>query len=309
MPNLVPPVTTTAEAIAYRTRVMAALPAGSSFKPLLTCYLTDDTDPDDVERGFRDGVFTGVKLYPAHATTNSAHGVTDHRKVMRVLERMEKIDMPFLLHGEDVDPSVDIFDREASFIDRYLSKWVRQFPGLRMILEHLSTKTAVDFVRSAAPQVGGTITPYHMVLTRTDMLGWGLKPYFYCMPVIKTEPDRLALRKAATSGEACYFLGTDSAPHPMSRKVAVNGVPGVFNAPVALATYARVFDEEGALDKLEAFASLNGPRHYRMAPNEGTITLEKSSWTAPSEVAVEGPDERALVYRGGETIEWRVVEN
>jgi dihydroorotase len=309
MPNLVPPVTTTAEAIAYRTRVMAALPAGSAFKPLLTCYLTDDTDPDDVERGFREGVFTGVKLYPAHATTNSAHGVTDHRKVMRVLERMEKIDMPFLMHGEDVDPAVDIFDREASFIDRYLSKWVRQLPGLRMILEHLSTKTAVDFVRSAAPQVGGTITPYHMVLTRTDMLGWGLKPYFYCMPVIKTEPDRLALRKAATSGEACYFLGTDSAPHPMSRKIAVTGVPGVFNAPVALATYARVFDEEGALDKLEAFASLNGPKHYRMAPNEGTITLEKASWTAPTEVAVEGPDERALVYRGGETIEWRVVEN
>jgi dihydroorotase len=309
MPNLVPPVTTTAEAIAYRTRVMAALPAGSAFKPLLTCYLTDDTDPDDVERGFREGVFTGVKLYPAHATTNSAHGVTDHRKVMRVLERMEKIDMPFLMHGEDVDPAVDIFDREASFIDRYLSKWVRQLPGLRMILEHLSTKTAVDFVRSAAPQVGGTITPYHMVLTRTDMLGWGLKPYFYCMPVIKTEPDRLALRKAATSGEACYFLGTDSAPHPMSRKIAVTGVPGVFNAPVALATYARVFDEEGALDKLEAFASLNGPKHYRMAPNAGTITLEKASWTAPTEVAVEGPDERALVYRGGETIEWRVVEN
>jgi len=309
MPNLVPPVTTSAEAIAYRQRVMAALPAGSTFKPLMTCYLTDDTDPDDVERGFREGVFTGVKLYPAHATTNSAHGVTDHRKIMRVLERMEKIDMPFLMHGEDVDPKVDIFDREASFIDRYLSKWVRQFPGLRMILEHLSTKTAVDFVRSAAPQVGGTITPYHMVLTRTDVLGWGLRPYFYCMPVIKTEPDRLALRQAATSGEACYFLGTDSAPHPVSRKLAVNGVPGVFNAPVALATYARVFEEEGALDKLEAFASLNGPRHYRLPPNEGTITLEKSSWTAPEEVEVEGPDERALVYRGGETIDWQVVEN
>jgi dihydroorotase len=309
MPNLVPPVTTTAEAVAYRQRVMAALPAGTDFKPLMTCYLTDDTDPDDVERGFREGVFTGVKLYPAHATTNSAAGVTDHKKIMRVLERMEKIDMPFLMHGEDVDPAVDIFDREASFIDRYLSKWVRQFPGLRMILEHLSSRAGVDFVRSAAPQVGGTITPYHMVLTRTDMLGWGLKPYFYCMPVIKTEPDRLALRKAATSGEPCYFLGTDSAPHPVSRKVAVNGVPGVFNAPVALATYAKVFEEEGALDKLEAFASLNGARHYRLPVNAATITLEKTSWTAPQEVKVEGPDERALVYRGGETIEWRVVEN
>jgi len=309
MPNLVPPVTTTAEAIAYRQRVMAALPPGSTFRPLLTCYLTDATDPDDVERGFRDGVFTGVKYYPAHATTNSAAGVTDLRNIMRVLERMEKLDMPFLMHGEDVDPTVDIFDREASFIDRYLSKWVRQFPGLRMILEHLSSRNGVDFVRSAAPQVGGTITPYHMMLTRTDWLGWGLKPYMYCMPVIKTEPDRLALRKAATSGAACYFLGTDSAPHPFSRKVAVNGVPGVFNAPVALSTYVQVFEEEGALDKLEAFASLNGARHYRMPPNQETITLERSPWTAPAEVEVEGPDERALVYRGGETIEWRVVES
>jgi dihydroorotase len=309
MPNLVPPVTTSKEAAAYRERVMAALPEGASFKPLMTCYLTDDTDPDDVERGFREGVFTGVKLYPAHATTNSAAGVTDHRKIMRVLERMEKIDMPFLMHGEDVDHAVDIFDREKSFIDRYLQKWVKQFPGLRMILEHLSSTDGVDFVRGAAPQVGGTITPYHMMLTRTDWLGWGLKPYMYCMPVIKTERDRLALRKAATSGEACYFLGTDSAPHPFARKVAVNGVPGLFNAPVALATYAQVFEEEGALDKLEAFASLNGPRHYKLPPNQETITLEKSSWTAPEEIKVEGPDERALVYRGGETIGWRVVEN
>jgi dihydroorotase len=307
MPNLVPPVTTTAEAIAYRTRVMAALPAGSAFKPLLTCYLTDDTDPDDVERGFREGVFTGVKLYPAHATTNSAHGVTDHRKVMRVLERMEKIDMPFLMHGEDVDPSVDIFDREASFIDRYLSKWVRQFPGLRMILEHLSTRTAVDFVRSAAPQVGGTITPYHMELTRTDWFGWGLKPYMYVMPVIKTERDRQALRKAATSGEACYFLGTDSAPHPVAKKLALNGIPGIFDAPVALASYAKTFEEENSLDKLEAFASLNGPAHYGLKPNQETITLEKKPWVPPEEVKVPGPDERALIYRGGETLPWQVV--
>jgi dihydroorotase len=309
MPNLVPPVTTTKEATAYRERVLAALPAGSKFKPLMTCYLTDATDPNDVERGFREGVFTGVKLYPAHATTNSAAGVTDHRKITPVLERMEKIGMPFLMHGEDVDPAVDIFDREAMFIERYLQKWVKQFPGLRMILEHLSSKNGVDFVRSAAPQVGGTITPYHMMLTRTDWLGWGLKPYMYCMPVIKTEKDRQALRKAATSGAACYFLGTDSAPHPFARKVAVSGIPGLFNAPVAIETYAKVFEEEDALDKLEAFASLNGPRHYRLPPNEETITLEKLSWTAPAEVKVEGPDERALVYRGGETIEWRVVSD
>jgi len=249
MPNLIPPVITTRDAVAYRERVIAALPAGSTFKPLMTCYLTDDTDPDDVERGFKDGVFTGVKLYPANATTNSAAGVTDYRKVMPVLERMEKIGMPFLMHGEDVDPGIDIFDREAMFIERYLSKWTRQFPGLRFILEHLSSKDGVDFVRSAAPQVGGTITPYHMILTRTDWLGWGLKPYMYCMPVIKTAKDRAALRKAATSGESCYFLGTDSAPHPMAKKLAMNGIPGLFNAPVAIETYAKVFEEEGALDQ------------------------------------------------------------
>jgi dihydroorotase len=307
MPNLIPPVISTKDAVAYRERVMAALPVGSTFKPLMTCYLTDDTDPHDVERGFKEGVFTGVKLYPANATTNSAAGVTDYRKIMPVLERMEKIGMPFLMHGEDVDPDIDIFDREAMFIERYLSKWTRQFPGVRFILEHLSSKDGVDFVRSAAPQVGGTITPYHMILTRTDWLGWGLKPYMYCMPVIKTAKDRAALRKAATSGESCYFLGTDSAPHPMAKKLAMNGIPGLFNAPVAIETYAKVFEEEGALDQLEAFASLNGPKHYRLPPNEERITLEKAAWTAPEDVKVEGPDEKALVYRGGETIEWKVV--
>jgi dihydroorotase len=307
MPNLIPPVITTKDAVAYRERVMAALPAGSTFKPLMTCYLTDDTDPHDVERGFKEGVFTGVKLYPANATTNSAAGVTDYRKIMPVLERMEKIGMPFLMHGEDVDPDIDIFDREAMFIERYLSKWTRQFPGLRFILEHLSSKDGVDFVRNAAPQVGGTITPYHMILTRTDWLGWGFKPYMYCMPVIKTAKDRAALRKAATSGESCYFLGTDSAPHPMAKKLAMNGIPGLFNAPVAIETYAKVFEEEGALDQLEAFASLNGPKHYRLPPNEERITLEKAAWTAPEDVKVEGPDDKALVYRGGETIEWKVV--
>ena len=307
MPNLVPPVRTMQDAIAYRERVMAALPRESRFTPLMTCYLTDDTDPDDVERGFRDGMLATVKLYPANATTNSAAGVTDYRKIARVLERMEKIDVPLLIHGEEVAADVDIFDREAAFIDRRLSKWVKQFPGLRMVLEHLSSKTGVDFVRSAAPQVAGTITPYHLDLTRTDWLGGGLKPMMYAMPVIKTANDRAALRQAATSGASCYFLGTDSAPHPFARKIAVTGVPGIFNAPVALATYAKVFEEEGALERLEAFASLNGPRHYRLPPNEDKIVLEKSPWTAPLEIKVAGPDERALLYRGGETIEWKVV--
>jgi dihydroorotase len=307
MPNLVPPVRTTAECVAYRERVKAALPQGSAFQPLMTCYLTDDTDPDDVERGFGDGVFTGVKLYPANATTNSAYGVTDYGKVFRVLERMEKIGMPFLIHGEYVAPDVDIFDREAVFIDRLLSKWVKQFPGLRMIMEHLSTKEGADFVASAAPQVAGTITPYHLMLTRNDWFGHGLKPFMYVMPVIKTARDREALRKAATSGAVCYFLGTDSAPHPYAKKVATTVTPGMFNAPVAIETYAQVFEEEGALDKLEAFASLNGPKHYRLPVNEATITLEKSPWTVPEEAKVAGPDERALIYRGGETIPWQVV--
>jgi dihydroorotase len=307
MPNLVPPVATAADAAAYRERVRAALPKDSTFTPLMTCYLRDDTDPDDVERGFRDGVFSGVKLYPAHATTNSAAGVTDIKHVYRVLERMEKLDMPFLMHGEVVDHDVDIFDREAVFIERRLIPLTKSFPGLRMILEHLSSKDGVDFVRSAKPQVGGTITPYHLVLTRTDWLGFGLKPYMYVMPVIKTARDREALRKAATSGESCFFLGTDSAPHPFARKVNVNGVPGTFNAPVALATYAQVFEEEGALDKLEAFAALNGAMHYKLPVNQDTITLEKTQWVAPEEIEVEGPDERALVYRGGDTIEWKVV--
>jgi dihydroorotase len=307
MPNLTPPIRTREQAIDYRDRVKAALPHGSRFTPLMTCYLTDETDPDDVERGFRDEVFAAVKLYPANATTNSAAGVTEYKKIVRVLERMEKIDMPFLMHGEEVAPDIDIFDREAAFIDRRLSKWVKEFPSLRMVLEHLSSKDGVDFVKSATPQVGGTITPYHLNLTRTDWLGAGLKPMMYAMPVIKTASDRAALRKAATSGAACYFLGTDSAPHPFARKVAISGVPGIFNAPVALATYAKVFEEEGALDKFEAFASLNGAKHYRLPPNEDKIVLEKSPWNAPVEIKVAGPDERTLLYRGGETIEWRVV--
>src|ERR1700689_573048 len=307
MPNLVPPVCTTQDGVGYRARVAAALPAGSRFKPLMTWYLTDQTDADDVERGFREGVFAAVKLYPANATTNSLAGVTDYRNVVRVFERMQKIDMPLLMHGEEVADDVDIFDREAAFIDRRLSKWTKEFPALRMVLEHLSSKTGAEFVASAAPQVAGTITPYHLILTRTDWLGGGLKPMIYAMPVIKAAADREALRKAATSGASCYFLGTDSAPHPFARKIAVSSVPGIFNAPVALATYAQVFEEEGALDKLEAFASLNGPRHYRLPPNEDRIVLEKSAWTAPVEVKVAGPDERTLLYRGGETIEWKVV--
>jgi dihydroorotase len=307
MPNLLPPVAKVKDAEAYRQRVLAARPAGSRFQPLMTCYLTDATDPDDVESGFRNKVFTAVKLYPANATTNSAAGVTDLGKVRKVFARMEKIGMTLLIHGEEVDPEVDVFDREAVFIERRLAPLLEDFPGLKVVLEHLSSKIAVDFVRAHAPQLGGTITPYHLCLNRTDWLGSGLRPYMYCMPVIKTEQDRRALVEAATSGDACFFLGTDSAPHPVAKKLNVVGAAGLFNSPVAIETYAKVFASVGRLDKLEAFASLNGPKHYGLPPNAESITLEQAAWTAPEEVRVDGPDERALVYRGGETIEWRVV--
>jgi dihydroorotase len=307
MPNLLPPVLSVKDAEAYRDRVLAARPEGSSFTPLMTCYLTDGTSADEVESGFRNRVFTAVKLYPANATTNSAYGVTDYARIRKVLQRMEKIGMPLLIHGEEVDPEVDVFDREAVFIERRLQPMLKDFPGLKVVLEHLSSRVAVDFVRSAAPQLGATITPYHLVLNRTDWLGSGLRPYMYCMPVIKTEKDRRALVEAATSGDACFFLGTDSAPHPVTKKLNVVGAAGLFNSPVAIETYAKVFDAAGKLDRLEAFASLNGPKHYGLPANSETVTLERSSWSAPEEVRVDGPDERALVYRGGETIEWRVV--
>lgn len=307
MPNLVPPVTTTADAAAYRDRVLAARPPGSDFTPLMTCYLRDDTDPDDVARGFGDGVLTAVKFYPAHATTNSAAGVTDLRRVTAVLERMQEIGMPLLLHGEVTDPDVDIFDREKVFIERTLTPLTRSFPGLRIVLEHLSTREAADFVRSAQPQVAGTITPGHLAHTRNDMLSGGLRPHLYAMPILKTARDRDALRKAATSGLPCYFLGTDSAPHAYARKVCDCGAPGMFSAPVAIETYAAVFEAEGALDRLEAFASLNGPAFYRLPPNTATITLERSLWQAPAEITA-GDGERTVLYRGGETIGWQVVD-
>ena len=307
MPNLLPPVVTAREAEAYRARVLAALPDGSGFTPLMTCYLTDNTDPDDVEAGFRAGIFTAVKMYPANATTHSAHGVTDFVKIRRVLARMEKIGMLFLIHGEEADPDTDIFDREAVFVERRLAPMLKDFPGLRVVLEHVSSREGAAFVMAHAPQVAATITPYHLMLTRTDWLGYGLRPYMYCMPVIKRREDRDALRKAAASGAPCFFLGTDSAPHPVARKLNTVGVPGIFNAPVALASYAEVFAQENALDRLEAFASLNGPAHYRLPPNSETITLERGEWTAPAEVGVDGPEERALIHRGGETLPWRVA--
>ena len=307
MPNLTPPVRTTADAIAYRDRLRAARPPGSSFEPLMTCYLTHDTDPDDIERGFGEGVFAALKLYPAHATTNAAEGVTDLGRLDRVFERAEKIGLPLSMHGEEVDPAIDIFDREAVFIDRRLGPLTTKFPGLKMILEHLTTATAVDFVRAKFPQVAGTITAHHLELTRTDMLGHGMRADLYCMPIAKTERDRRAIVAAAVSGEPCYFLGSDSAPHPLARKRAIPAAAGIFTAPTAIEIYADVFDRENALDKLEAFASLNGPRHYGMPPNEGTVTLERAPWTPPGTLPVGGPEESVPVYRGGQPLRWRLA--
>ena len=307
MPNLLPPVATAMDAAAYRRRILTALPEGAAFTPLMTIYLQDGTEVDDVEAGFRDGVLTAVKLYPAHATTNSSAGVTDFAHVRDVLARMEKIGMPLLIHGEHVAPDVDIFDREQVFVEQRLAPLLADFPGLKVVLEHLSSEVAVGFVRAHAPQLAGTITPHHLAENRNAWLGHGLRPHLYCMPVIKRESDRLALVEAATSGEACFFLGTDSAPHALGRKLAPVCAAGVFNAPAALETYAEVFDRAGRLDRLEAFASLNGPRHYGLPVNEGTVTLARADWEVPSEALVEGPEIRVSAYRGGETLPWRVA--
>ena len=305
MPNLVPPVTTVAAAEAYRARILEALPPGTDFTPLMTCYLTDDSDPDDIERGFRDGVFVAVKLYPAKATTNSAAGVTDVAKTYRVLERMEKLGMPLLLHGEVTDPSIDVFDREAVFIEHVLAPLMRDLPGLKLVLEHATTQDAVDFVREGHPTLAATITAHHLVINRNALFAGGLRPHMYCLPVAKREVHRLALRRAATSGDPKFFLGTDSAPHPVHDKERDCGCAGIFSAPAALETYAQVFAEEGALDRLEAFASLNGPKFYGRAPNEGRLTLRRERWRVPKEVAAGSG--AVQPFLAGEELDWRVM--
>jgi dihydroorotase len=305
MPNLVPPVTTVAAAEAYRTRILKALPAGAAFTPLMTVYLTDDRDPGEIERGHRVGVFTAAKLYPAHATTHSAHGVTDIRKIAPVLERMADIGMPLLVHGEVTDPSVDVFDREAVFIERVLKPLMQRLPALKIVLEHITTREAVDFVAGAGPNLAATITAHHLVINRNALFAGGFRPHMYCLPVAKRETHRLALRRAAVSGNAKFFLGTDSAPHPVHDKERDCGCAGIFSAPAALEIYAQVFDEEKALDRLEAFASLNGPRFYALKPNEERIMLRRALWTMPTEVATSAGPVRP--FRAGETLVWQLA--
>ena len=304
MPNLSPPVTTTAMAAAYRERIAAAVPARVAFTPLMTAYLTDDTDPDDLAQGFESGVLTAAKLYPAGATTNSASGVTDIRKIDRVLERMAEIGMPLCVHGEVTSADIDIFDREAVFIERVLAPLIERLPGLRVIFEHITTRQAVDFVDSAGENVAATITPQHLHINRNAILVGGIRPHLYCLPVAKREEHRLALRKAATSGSAKYFLGTDSAPHHRHAKESDCGCAGIFNAPFALESYLTVFEEEGAIDRFEAFASLNGPRFYRLPVNEDEVTLERADISVPEEV--DGGDARVVPFHAGETLGWRL---
>ena len=305
MPNLVPPVTTVAAALAYRQRIIAALPADADFTPLMTAYLTDSSDPDDIAAGHRDGVFTAVKLYPAHATTNSAHGVTDLARVMPVLERMSDIGMPLLVHGEATDPDVDVFDREAVFIDQTLDPLRRRLPELRIVLEHITTAKAVAYIGETEKNLAATITAHHLIINRNAIFQGGIRPHLYCLPIAKREKHRLALRHAATSGRACFFLGTDSAPHAIPTKETACGCAGIFTAASALELYAEVFDEEGALDRFEAFASLNGPAFYRLPVNEGRTTLQRGDWAVPKSI---GDDALAVApFRAGETLRWQLA--
>jgi dihydroorotase len=302
MPNLLPPVTTVAAARAYRRRILDALPGGSDFTPLMTCYLTDATDPEEVAGGWHEGVFTAVKLYPAQATTNSASGVTDYDRVSPVLERMATLGMPLLIHGEVADPEVDIFDREAVFIERVLDPLRQRFPELRIVFEHITTAEAVDYVCDANANLGATITAHHLVINRNAIFAGGIRPHLYCLPIAKREPHRRALRQAVASGDRRFFLGTDSAPHALHTKEAAVGCAGIFSAPCALETYAEVFEEMGALDKFEAFASLNGPAFYRLPPNEALITVTRELFRVPQRLG-EG-DNIVVPFRAGETLRW-----
>lgn len=299
MPNLMPPVTSVEQAAAYRDRIVAA--AGEGFTPLMTCYLTDDVDPDELARGYAEGVWAAAKLYPAGATTNSASGVTDVRNIYRALDRMQDIGMVFCIHGEVTDPDVDVFDREAMFIDRILAPLVGDFPALKIVLEHITTSQAAEFVADAPANVAATITPQHLHLNRNALFKGGLRPHAYCLPVVKREKHRLAVRKAAVSGSPKFFLGTDTAPHAREAKESACGCAGIFNAPYALESYLQVFDEEDALDRFEVFASEHGARFYGLPLNQGTVSLERIEHQVPD--TVEG----LVPFHAGETLGWRLV--
>ena len=308
MPNLVPPVRTLADLVAYRNRIEAAIPAGSGFRPRMTLYLTETTDPEEIRRGAASGELQAVKLYPAGATTNSQSGVTDIERVLPVLETMQEVDIPLLVHGEVTDPAVDIFDREAVFIERILDPLRQRFPALRIVLEHITTREGADYVAEHAGRLAATITAHHLMINRSDLFRGGIRPHLYCLPIAKREEHRQALRRAATSGNPCYFLGTDSAPHPLEAKQSECGCAGVFSAPVAMECVAHVFDEENALDRLEAFTSLNGPAFYGLPVNEDRIELERRPVedSRYEDVETEGKV-RVRVFRPDSGLRWSVV--
>ena len=306
MPNLVPPVVTSADASAYRDRIMAAMPEGADFTPLMTLYLTEDTDPDDLAAAHASGLITSVKLYPAGATTNSASGVKDFDKVRKVLERMAEIGCPLCVHGEVTDREIDIFDREAVFIDRVLDPIRRATPELRVIMEHITTKDGADYVAANSERLGATITVQHLMFDRNDMLVGGMRPHYYCLPILKRRQHREALVAAATSGDPRYFLGTDSAPHPTHAKEAECCAAGCFTAPIALSCLAHVFEEAGALDKLEGFTSLHGPAFYGLPVNEDRITLTKGEALEIPKTLPAG-DHTVTVFDPGLPLHWHVT--
>jgi dihydroorotase len=299
MPNLVPPVTRVEDAAAYRDRIRVA--TGSGFTPLMTSYLTDNVEPDELARGFTDGVWVAAKLYPAGATTNSASGVTDIRNIYPALERMQDMGMVLCVHGEVTDPEVDVFDREAVFIERILEPMLRDFPDLKTVLEHITTKQAAQFVADSPDNVAATVTPHHLHLNRNALFKGGLRPHAYCLPVLKREEHRLAVRKAAVSGSPKFFLGTDSAPHAREAKESSCGCAGIFNAPFALESYVQVFEEEEAMEKFEAFASEHGARFYGLPLNEAMVELERVEQLVPD--AVHG----LVPFHAGETLRWRIA--
>nr|WP_211473779.1 dihydroorotase [Collimonas humicola] len=305
MPNLKPPVTTTAQAAAYRERILAVLPPELTFEPLMTLYLTNNTPPDEIRRAKDSGFVHAVKLYPAGATTNSDAGVTDLSKCYKTLEVMQELGMPFLVHGEVTDPAIDIFDREAVFIERVMQPLRRDMPELKVVFEHITTKEAAQYVESAEGPVAATVTAHHLLYNRNEIFKGGIRPHYYCLPVLKREEHRQALVRAATSGSSRFFLGTDSAPHPKGLKEHACGCAGCYTALHAMELYAQAFDQAGALDRLEAFASFNGPAFYNLPRNQGSVTLKRQPWTLPAELPLG--DATLVPLNGGETIDWQLA--
>lgn len=305
MPNLKPPVTTTEQASAYRNRILTALPSNLAFEPLMTLYLTNNTPPDEIRRAKDSGFIHAVKLYPAGATTNSDAGVTDLSKCYNTLETMQQLGLPLLVHGEVTDPAIDIFDREAVFIDRVMRPLRRDMPELKVVFEHITTKDAVQYVESSEGPVAATVTAHHLLYNRNEIFKGGIRPHYYCLPVLKREEHRQALVRAVTSGSTRFFLGTDSAPHPKGLKEHACGCAGCYTALHAMELYAHAFDQAGALDRLEAFASFNGPAFYNLPRNHGVVTLKRQPWTLPAELPLG--DATLVPLNGGETIDWKLA--